>query len=212
MTTIAPPERRPCIGHVDLYDIALHSSRRAPREPVRQARIEAAALCATCPLPCDEPVTPRGRKPGPAATSGLVCTVGECQESPHALGLCMRHYAAQHRTGSPTGVRRQVDPAVVKQVVAGQDPGRRLTRAEREQVVTQLHGQGLYDQAIADRLHTTKPVICRLRAALGLPVHPRPVRAREIDRLRALERAALDLIAELPDSPAATRLRNALAV
>ena len=45
----------PCLGHADLYDIALFDD--APAQQRQQAVHRAAALCATCPNPCEQKVT-----------------------------------------------------------------------------------------------------------------------------------------------------------
>jgi hypothetical protein len=46
---------KPCLGHADLYDIVLFDD--APTEQRQQAVHRAAALCATCPTPCEQKVT-----------------------------------------------------------------------------------------------------------------------------------------------------------
>ncbi|KPI31430.1 hypothetical protein OV320_2646 [Actinobacteria bacterium OV320] len=49
-------DRLPCYGHEALYDTALDNLAAAPKR--QQAIHQAATLCATCPAPCDQKVTP----------------------------------------------------------------------------------------------------------------------------------------------------------
>lgn len=67
MSTYEDEARRPCIGHHEPYDIVLHPRPGTPISVREHARERAAALCARCPAPCDEPVSYRP----PPSTAGL---------------------------------------------------------------------------------------------------------------------------------------------
>ncbi|MFD3741616.1 hypothetical protein [Streptomyces sp. NPDC058629] len=83
------PDTLPCAGQTTLYDAALYSDDVPPALRARAVR-QAAALCATCPSPCDQQVT--------ASTSHAMAPAaldGGCIRRPEERVSAWAHMAAE---------------------------------------------------------------------------------------------------------------------